>query len=96
MLEDALHRADDLCEDEDHDTLVAAIDVSKFVPYRLNMDHRCGSVSIDGLRHPTEDALMFPMRAVGRVFSLKSGVTQRSEWLAVDFILPEVITRTTR
>jgi len=38
---------------------------------------------------------MFPMRAVGRVFSLEPGVIQRSEWLAVDFILPEFITRTT-
>jgi len=75
--------------------LVAAIDVSGFVPYRLDMDYRCGSGSIDDIRHPTEGSLMFPMRAVGRVFSLKPGVIQRSEWLAVDFILPEFITRTT-
>ena len=95
MLEDALHRADDLCEDEDYDTLVAEIDVSEFVPYLPNMDHRCGSLSIDGIRHPAESSLMFPMRAVGRVFSLEPGLIQRSEWLAVDFILPDFITRTT-
>jgi len=70
--------------------LVAEIDVSKFVPYLLNTDYRCGSVSIDGIRHPTEGSLMYPIRAARRVFSLEPGVIQRSEWLAVDFI-----TRTT-
>lgn len=77
----------------DSNVFIARIDMSGFERYCLSIQFLEGSIDIHGWRHPTKKIMLFPMQEIGRKFHIEPRFIQRSEWLALESIPPEMITR---
>jgi hypothetical protein len=74
-----------------HSVFIAQVDAAKFVPYRLRIQFSEGPIELFGWKHPTTNTLLFPMQEIGSQFYLDFRMVQRSEWLTLLSIPPELI-----
>jgi len=94
-LADAERRASFHRKRGDSNVFVAQIDMSEFERYCLSIQFLEGSIEIHGWIHPRERTKLFSMQEIGRKFHIEFSIIQRSEWLALESIPPEMITHMT-
>lgn len=74
---------------------IAEVDLSEFTPYDVRIHFGDGDIDISGLIHPKAYVMVFPMVEIKRKFHIEPEIVQKSEWLAVSAIPPELISHIT-
>ncbi|PMD66302.1 uncharacterized protein K444DRAFT_607727 [Hyaloscypha bicolor E] len=73
---------------------VAEIDISNFTPYCLRIEFLEGPIELNGLLHTPTTTMLFPLVELRSKFHLDFRIIQSSEWIALSYIPPEIVTYT--
>ncbi len=77
------------------DVFVAKVYTSDFVQYSFSIKYPDSerSVTLSGFIHPGTGTIVLPLHDVGQKLGIEYAKVQRSEWLALDYVPAELISR---
>ena len=94
VLEDTQKRASFHRKASCEGVFVAEIDTSNFTPYCLRIEFLEGPIELNGLVHTPTTTMLFPLVELRSKFHLDFRIIQSSEWIALSYIPPEIVTYT--